>query len=82
MNKLEKFLKNLSKKEFKLFMNKIFPKIKKLQLSDLDVKPLTGYKGFYRVRVGNIRIIFIKDLKGKKGIIVAMDYRKDIYKNL
>lgn len=82
MDKIEKFLKRLSKKNFKSLMNETFPKIRSLDLKGLDLKPLTGYKGLYRVKVGKIRIIFFKDTKQKRGIIVAIDHRGKIYKQL
>ncbi len=42
-----------------------------------DTKKLTG-SPYYRIRKGNIRIIF--DRNGKTGIIKKIDFRGDIYK--
>ena len=82
MDQLEKFLKRLTKKKFNLLKNKIFPKIRELDLKGLDVKPMTNIKGLYRAKIGGIRIIFFKDKKHKKGVIIAADFRQNIYKKL
>ncbi len=80
MDKIGKFLKQLQKKKRKFLKEKIFPKIKNLNLQGLDVKALTGYKGLYRVKLNKTRIIFFKDEKNKRGVIIAADYRKNVYK--
>jgi mRNA-degrading endonuclease RelE of RelBE toxin-antitoxin system len=80
MDQLKKFLRRLTKKKFDLLKNKIFPKIKNLDLTGLDVKPMKGLKGLYRVKIGDIRIIFFKDKKHNQGIIIATDFRQNIYK--
>lgn len=58
MDRNKKFLKKLSDKEFSL-VQKTLEKIQSRNISKLDIKKLTGYKDVYRVRVGNIRIIFL-----------------------
>ena len=77
MDKIKKFLLKLSKKEREI-MRKILLDILTLDLKNYDTKPLKGYKGFFRLRKGDIRIVFMKEKN--TGMIVDIDYRKDIYK--
>lgn len=60
MDKIEKFLKKLSSKE-RDSVQYIIEKILSDSTYDLDVKKLKGGQNFFRVRKGNIRVIFIKD---------------------
>ncbi len=77
MDKIEKFLKKLNKKQRSKFL-KIFRDILGLSLKNYDIKPLKELKGIYRLRKNNIRIVFTK---GKtKGFIIDIAYRKDAYK--
>lgn len=57
MNKIEKFIRKLSEeqREYILF---ILERIRKGDLSNFDVKKLRGRDQEYRVRKGNIRIMF------------------------
>lgn len=82
MDDISKFLAYLTKKEKDFFLGILFPAIQKLDLERWDVKPLKGYKGLFRVKKGKIRVVFLKDSIRKKGVIVDIDYRKDIYKKL
>jgi mRNA-degrading endonuclease RelE of RelBE toxin-antitoxin system len=77
MDKIKKFLLKLTKKERALIL-KVLKDVLTLNLQNYDVKQLKGYKGFYRLRKGNIRIVFAKEKN--MGIIIDIDYRKDIYK--
>jgi len=76
MDKINKFLSKLSKKERGIF-SEIFLDIYNLNIQSYDIKALKGLKGFYRLRKGKIRIVFEK--KDNKGILFDMDFRKDIY---
>lgn len=78
MDKIKKFLLKLTKKEKELF-KAIMADIRVLNLKSYDVKPLKGYKEFYRLRKGNVRIVFMK--KDNLGIVFDIDFRKNIYKN-
>lgn len=82
MDKTLKFLNLLSKKQRGAVLE-LLVKIKALKLSGLNVKPLKGYKDTFRVKKGNLRIIFSKhkDGNGIKGTIITVDYRKDVYRN-
>ena len=77
MDKIKKFLLKLTKKERALIKG-ILGDVLMLDLQNYDVKPLKGYKGFYRLRKGDIRIIFTKEKN--TAVIIDIDYRKDIYK--
>ena len=58
MDRNQKFLKRLTEKELTAVENTL----QKLLIRDtekLDIKKLTGYRDIYRVRIGNIRIIFL-----------------------
>lgn len=79
MDKIEKFLKKLSAKnreKIKEFLRKILVN----DLAGLDVKKLNGFEDLYRIRSGEIRIIFRKI--GSKNIPIHVDFRKDVYKEL
>ncbi|MEK9133114.1 MAG: hypothetical protein AAB606_05425 [Patescibacteria group bacterium] len=66
MDKIQKFLE-------------ILADIRAWKIKTYDVKPLKGHKGVFRLRKGRIRIVFAK---GEKiGIVINIDYRKDVYKN-
>lgn len=60
MDKNQKFLKRLSSKEFSA-VEIILRKILSKDTTGLDIKKLSGYSDIYRVRTGNIRIIFLDD---------------------
>lgn len=79
MDKIQKFLLKLSKKERALFLE-IFADIQILKLDDYDIKPLKGHPGIFRLRKGQIRIVFAQ--MKNSGIIVNMAFRKDIYKDM
>ena len=77
MDKIKKFLLKLTKRE-RALINALLKDVLTLDLQNYDVKPLKGYKGFYRLRKGDIRIVFTKEKN--TGIIIDINYRKDIYK--
>jgi len=77
MDKLQKFLLKLTKKERSTVL-KILADILSLRLSNYDIKPLEGFKGYFRLRKGKIRIIYTKT--DCRAFIVNIAYRKDIYK--
>ena len=60
MDKIQKFLQKLSLGERKVVEN-IITKILSHEIKNLDVKKLSGQEGYFRVRKGTIRIIFIKE---------------------
>lgn len=58
MDRNQKFLKRLSDKEFAA-VETALQKILDRDTAGLDLKKLSGYRDVYRVRIGNIRIIFL-----------------------
>lgn len=69
-----KFIKKQAKQE----QLRIYNAIEKLP--DGDTKPVQGHKGFYRLRVGDYRIIYTIDNGQYIICIVDADNRGDIYK--
>lgn len=77
MDKIQKFLHKLRKKDLEMFA-KIFRDVLALDLRNYDIKPLQGAKGVYRLRKSDVRVIFLKGQN--KGVILDIAYRKDVYK--
>ena len=72
--KLEKFLAKLSRAQLATVLA-VIDKIIANDLSQLDCKMLKGKKGVYRVRIGRIRIIFVRT--GPKNEILHISFRDD-----
>lgn len=77
MDQIEKFIKRLDKKLAQLIAT-ILADIVELKLKNYDVKKMKGYKDLFRIRTGNIRIIFKKT--EKIGVVVYIDFRNKAYK--
>ena len=60
MDKIEKALKKLSQKEKKIVRG-ILEKLEKMNLARLNIQKLKGRDDIFRVKKGNIRIIYRKD---------------------
>jgi mRNA-degrading endonuclease RelE of RelBE toxin-antitoxin system len=58
MDRNAKFLKKLSKKEFDT-LAEIVERIESQKTDGLNILKLKGHQDVFRVRVGNIRIIFL-----------------------
>ena len=72
-----KFLKKIPKKSAQLVYSKIDKLAVLKQWSSLDIKRLVNTKASYRLRVGNIRVIFEQI---KQTIYVQeIDFRGNIY---
>jgi len=80
MNKIEKFLRKLTKKEqeaFFLLMNQLNKDFSKIP----GIKKLQGKKNYYRIRVGRYRLIFVAE--NNKVEIVRITKRDErTYENL
>jgi len=74
MDKISKALKKFSSKENKL-VKLILEKIKKSDFKDLKIKKLKARQNIYRIRKGNIRIIYRTE--NKKIIILTIEKRSD-----
>lgn len=79
MDKIQKILDKLTKKKRKTILE-IWQKIIDNDLSVLKPKKLSGFSNYYRIRSGDLRLVY-KTEEGKN-ILVNIDYRKNIYKNL
>lgn len=75
-----KFIKKLNDKGLKSEIEEIIVAVEKAKtVGEIkNIKKLTGYKSYYRIRIGDYRI----GLKIESGlaIFVIIDHRKDIYK--
>lgn len=74
--KAEKDFKKLTK----IYQISISKKIRSLTNNPTSITTLQEFKGFYRARVGDYRIIFKKT--NEEIYIVAIGHRSDIYKFL
>lgn len=80
-DKIAKMLAKLSAKQRALIMA-VLRQLVSNELDGLNIKALQGKPGMYRVRVGDYRIIFMKD--AKRGIVVHSIAMRDerTYKSL
>jgi mRNA interferase RelE/StbE len=62
--------------------NKIIEDISSLTSSPRPAgcKKLKGYKGSYRIRIGDYRIIYEVEDNALRILVIAVGHRKDIYK--
>ncbi len=72
--------KYINKNPLKSELKKIIEDIQNNNLSEYKIKPLSGYKDYYRIRKWDIRIIFIE--KKDWNEIFGVDTRWDIYNKL
>lgn len=79
MDKIQKILDKLTKKKRKTILE-IWQKIINNDIANLKQKKLTGFSNYYRIRSGDLRLIY--KVEDNKNILINIDYRKDIYKNL
>ncbi len=79
-DKIKKFLSRLSRREFEL-IEALLLDIRNNQLDNLDVKPLKGHKNIFRVRKGQIRLIFSKNNSGEVKILSISRRDDQTYRN-
>ena len=79
MDKIQKFLQKLSHNERNVIEG-LITKVVGDDLKGLDIKRLKGEEGLYRVRKGNIRIIFLRE-KDAVRIIDIGRKNKNTFKN-
>ena len=72
MNKLQKFLSKLNPEE-RIVANELIDKIISNNSVGLNVKKLKGSDNLYRIRKGDLRLIY---LKNENGIISILDAGK------
>ncbi len=74
MEKIKKILAKMSEKE-RSVCKTLLIRIKKNQLSGLDVKKLKGRNDIYRVRKGKVRVIY--RVIGEKTKVLRLEKRND-----
>ena len=74
MDKIQKFLQKLSQKE-RTAIESIINQIIRRDITGIDVKKLRGEDHLFRVRKGNIRIIF--SMKKDYAYIITIERRND-----
>jgi len=78
----DRFMRNKKIKDNEIlsFMNK-FINYSKGSDENIDVKRIKGkWKGYYRIRIGKVRIMLKVDFKEKIIFVDRMDYRGRVYK--
>ncbi len=50
-----------------------------LPIAEYDVKKLKGYENMFRVRIGDLRVIYYVDFQNKKVVILDINWRERIY---
>ena len=74
MDKIDKALDKISAKD-RLEIKDIFLKLKSGNLEELNIKKLKGRDNVFRVRRGNLRVIY--RLEGKKIFILSIGHRRE-----
>ena len=76
----KRFLKEFKKLDENI-QKRIKERIKELQDNPYKGVPLTaGFKGKYKIRVGEYRIIYTINLKENRVYLLAIGLRKNVYK--
>jgi len=79
MDKIQKILDKLTNKK-RAIIFEILRKIINNDVKNLKPKKLAGFSNYYRIRSGKLRLVY--KVENNKNILVNIDYRKDIYKNI
>lgn len=79
MDKIEKALQKLSPREREA-IRRLLEQLNHKAYKGLDIKKLQGYENIFRVRKGNIRIIYQQEDNGKVRLIAIERRREDTYK--
>ena len=74
MDKIQKFLDQLVEHEYQVVCQ-VLAKIVADNFVGLQIKKLQGRNSYYRVRIGQIRIIFVKSVEGN--VIMAVSRKND-----
>lgn len=86
-NRAVKFLEKLDEKEKERVRLKVKSLVSAIEtqgiipFKELDVKRLEGeWKGFLRMRIGRVRVIFRIEKRDDVLLVYEIDYRGDVYK--
>lgn len=86
-NRAVKFLEKLDEKEKERVRLKLKSLVSAIEaqgiipFKELDVKKLEGeWKGFLRMRIGRVRVIFRIEKQDDVLLVYEIDYRGDVYK--
>ena len=79
MDQNQKFLRRLNSKEFTT-VEKTLQKILIRDTANLDIRKLSGYRDIYRVKIGDVRIIFL-DTGDYTEVLEISHRNKSTYKN-
>lgn len=74
-----KFLRKISKKEAEKILSTIEQLTKSTTSGNLDIKKLVNTKRSFRLRIGNIRVVYEYDESSKIIYIHEIDFRGNIY---
>jgi mRNA interferase RelE/StbE len=84
-----KFLEKLSCKETEKLQDKLALLLQSIEteglipFNELDIKSLKGdWKGFFRMRVGKVRVVFTINSEADELQVYDIDFRGNIYKSL
>lgn len=80
MDRIEKFMLKLVAAQ-RAKVRAAYVAIVENRLGGLDIKPLQGKQHWFRCRVGNVRIIFVRTAPGTN-VITEVDFRGKIYKRM
>ena len=50
-----------------------------LPIAEYDVKKLKGYENIFRVRIGDLRVIYYVDFQNKKVVVLDINWRERVY---
>ncbi len=73
LKNVEKFIRKQNKDTQKRIISAIY------SLPNGDVKKLKGFDNYYRMRIGDIRIIFEKEDRNLKIVVIDIGNRGQIY---
>lgn len=81
MNKIEKFLRRLNKKERQIFIL-LLKKLKEGSFNIPGVRKIRGKRNFYRIRIGKYRLIFCVKKNGDIEFRRITKKDEQTYKNI
>jgi len=80
MDRITKFMLRLTEKK-RMKVRSAYESITHNRLDGLDIKPLKGKKGWFRCRVEDVRIIFVRVASGSN-VITDVEFRGKVYKRM